>query len=81
MQYTLRKIPKELDRAIRRAARRTGKSLNQVAIEGLLAVFGLGEVKSVRRRELSDLTGTWQPDPEAEKALADQRTIDPDLWR
>ncbi|MGH7571090.1 MAG: hypothetical protein ACREMK_04510 [Gemmatimonadota bacterium] len=79
MQYTIRKIPKRLDRAIRERARREGKSLNRVTIEALRLAFGL-DGESIRRRDLSDLAGTWKDDPETEQALAEQRRIEADLW-
>lgn len=79
MQYTIRKIPKRLDRAIRERARREGKSLNRVTIEALMQAFGL-DGESLRRRDLSDLAGTWKDDSETERALAEQRRIETDLW-
>ena len=79
MQYTVRKIPKRLDRAIRERARREGKSLNRVTIEALMQAFGL-DGERIRRRDLSDLAGSWKDDPETEQALAEQRRIDADLW-
>ncbi|MGH7556686.1 MAG: FitA-like ribbon-helix-helix domain-containing protein [Gemmatimonadota bacterium] len=79
MQYTIRKIPERLDRAIRERARREGKSLNRVTIEALMQAFGL-DGENLRRRDLSDLAGTWKDDPETEQALAEQRRIEVDLW-
>ncbi|MGH7565184.1 MAG: hypothetical protein ACREK5_12295 [Gemmatimonadota bacterium] len=79
MQYTIRKIPKRLDQAIRERARREGKSLNRVTIEALMQAFGL-DGESIRRRDLSDLAGSWKDDPETEQALAEQRRIEADLW-
>jgi len=79
MQYTIRNIPKGLDALLRRRAREEQKTLNQVALEGLLRAFGLAEeVES--RRDLTDIAGTWDDDPAVEAALADQRAIDEDLW-
>jgi hypothetical protein len=51
-----------------------------VAIEALSEAVGLGG-EPVRRRDLSDIRGTWVEDPAVESALADQRRIDPELWR
>jgi plasmid stability protein len=80
MQYTLRNIPPHLDAALRRRAREQDKSLNEVAIEALSGALGLtGE--PIRQRDLSDIAGTWTPDPALEEALADQRRVDPELWR
>lgn len=80
MQYTLRNIPVELDRTLRRRARDEGKSLNAVALEALLAGSG-GQIGGLPVRDLSDIAGSWVDDPEVDAALADQRRIDPELWR
>lgn len=80
MQYTLRNIPKNVDRALRERARREGKSLNEVAVEAMSASLGLGEER-VRLRDLGDISGTWVRDPGADEALSEQRKIDPELWR
>lgn len=80
MQYTLRNIPSRLDEALRRRAREEGKSLNEVALETLLAGMGLAG-ESIKRRDLSDIARTWTEDPEIDQALEDQRRIDPELWR
>lgn len=78
-QYTLRNVPADVDRALRRTAREQGKSLNQVAIETLGRAVGVAEPR--KRRDLSDLVGTWLDDPETAAALEDQRRIDPESWR
>jgi hypothetical protein len=80
MQYTLRNIPPYLDEALRSRAREEGKSLNEVALETLLAGMGLAG-EPIKRRDLSDIAGTWVDDPEIDAALEDQRRIDSDLWR
>jgi hypothetical protein len=80
MQYTLRRIPKQLDAALRRRARREGKTLNQVTIEVLAEGLGLLE-QPTKRRSVQDLVGARRKDPELEAALEDQRRIDPELWR
>ncbi len=80
MQYTLRDVPLNLDRAVRRRARQTRKSLNQVLIDALLRAFGLTR-EPVRQRDLSDVTGTWQDDPEFDEIVREQRRVDRDLWK
>ncbi len=80
MQYTLRNIPLQLDKALRQRARLESKSLNQVAIEALMKAFSLAG-QPVKQRDLSDITGTWVDDPKIGAALKDQRRIEPDLWR
>jgi hypothetical protein len=80
MQYTLRNVPKELDRALRQRARRESRSLNEVALEAIAQGLGIADTPVVRRK-LGDLAGTWQDDPGFDAALADQHRIDPDLWK
>lgn len=80
MQYTIRDIPPHVDRALRERSAREGKSLNEAAIEALERGLGL-EGQPVRRRDLSGIAGSWVRDREVDRALDDQRRIDPDLWR
>ncbi len=51
MQYTLRSIPPKLDNELRKRARKTGKSLNEVSIEALSKGVGL----SVENEAFTDL--------------------------
>ena len=80
MQYTLRRIPKQVDAALRRRARRERKTLNQVTIEALTEGLGLLE-EPKKRRSVQDLVGARRKDPDLEAALDEQRRIDPELWR
>ncbi len=80
MQYTIRNIPEILDAALRQSARQQGKSLNEVAVEALARGAGLTESRS-RQRDLDDIAGSWRRDPEFDRALAAQDTIEEDLWR
>jgi hypothetical protein len=80
MQYTLRDIPPVVDSELRRRARAEGKSLNTVASEALTRGAGLGATP-LRQRDLSDIAGTWQEDPEFDQAVADQDRVDERLWR
>jgi hypothetical protein len=80
MQYSLRDIPPFLDSELRRRARAEGKSLNAVAIEAMVRGADLEESPR-RRRDLSDVVGTWQEDSEFDEAIADQDRIDEHLWR
>jgi plasmid stability protein len=80
MQYTLRNIPPEVDRALREKARREGRSLNDVAIEALRRMLEVGSGE-VRHRDLADIVGTLEEDSGLEAALQSQRQIDVDLWK
>jgi hypothetical protein len=79
-QYTLRDVPLEVDRTLRRRARETGRSLNRVAVEALAA--GAGE--STRMHDDLDFMIGTMSKAEAERIdreIAAQRRIDPGLWR
>ena len=80
MQYTLRKIPDELDRALRESAKEQHKSLNQVAVEALQRAVGVSGGEPLKRRDLTDIAGTWVADPQVDAALEDQRRVDPESW-
>ncbi len=80
MQYTLRNIPTHLDRALREVAAKQLKSLNRVAIEALERGVGLTQ-EAIKYRDLGDFSGSWLEESEVDEALADQRRIDPDLWK
>jgi plasmid stability protein len=80
MQYTLRNVPPELDRALREKARREGRSLNDVAIEALRRMMEVGP-GAVRQRDLADIVGTLQEDPALDADLSAQRQIDSDVWK
>jgi plasmid stability protein len=80
MQYTLRNVPKGLDRALRERAKRLDKSLNDVVIEALQRAVGIaGELPA--HRDVSDIVGTWQDDSEMDRILAEHRRIDPEHWQ
>jgi hypothetical protein len=80
MQYTLRKIPRELDQALRRKAKKEGRSLNEVAIEALAKGSGIDRAVQ-ENQDLDFAIGTWVEDAEFDKAIEDQRRIDQDLWK
>ena len=79
MQYTIRKVPPRVDEALRRRAKERGKSLNEVVLEALTVGIGLSD-QPIRRRDLSDIAGSWIEDPAVDQALEDQRRIDRELW-
>ena len=80
MQYTIRGIPGYLDSGIRMYAEQESKSLNQALLDMLSAELGFFGTHE-RNEPLMELAGTWREDPEADKALAEMRTIDEDLWK
>ena len=77
IQYTIRGVPREVDRLLRRQAAQRKKSLNQVILDEL-AVATVGQR---HRADFSDLVGRWTPDPAFDEILAAQRQIDRDKWK
>jgi len=80
MQYTLRKVPRAVDSALRRRARTERKSLNRVAVEALARGAGVADAP-VAQRDLGDVAGTWREDPEFDRAVTAQHRMEKGLWR
>jgi hypothetical protein len=77
VQYTIRGVPPEVDRALRRKAIQRKLSLNQVIVEELrTATLGVR-----KRADFHDLVGQWAPDPAFDEIIASQRQIDADKWK
>lgn len=79
-QYTIRNVPDNVDRRLRRKAKETGRSFNQIALEAL--TVGAGE-SLAPKRDLSEIVGSLSK-KEAEGIDAEirlQRQIDPELWK
>jgi hypothetical protein len=79
-QYTIRSIPSQVDRALRRQAQASGKSLNQLAVEALAKQAGFDEQPKLFT-DLDFLIGSWVDDPACERALESFEQVDEDLWR
>jgi hypothetical protein len=77
IQYTVRGVPAEVDRALRRKATQRQQSLNQLIVDELT----LATVGSRQRADFSDLVGQWTPDSAFDEILAAQRQIDWDKWK
>lgn len=79
MQYTIRNIPPELDRALKQRAKRMGKSINQLVLE--LLAHGAGT--PVKRRNLRGMPGAWSKTEAArfDRFLDEHRQIDGELWK
>ncbi len=80
IQYTLRAIPLPVDRALRRRARESGKSLNAVALEALSRGVELA-AKSQEYSDLDGLIGSWREDPTFDRAITDFEQVDPEAWK
>ncbi len=77
IQYTVRGIPREVDRALRKKAAKHKVSLNQIILEELTAAT----TGARKRADFDDLVGKWTPDPGFDEVLATQRQIEPDKWK
>jgi hypothetical protein len=82
---TVRNLPPRIAKEIRERAQRDRSSLNGTVIRMLeerLGEAAPGEKKK-KRRDLSFLRGTWtkKEADEFNRALAQQRTIDKELWK
>ena len=80
MQYTIRAVPGEIDRALRQRAKRESKSLNAAVIDALARGLALDTVPA-RHADLDDLVGTWQEDPDFDRAVAEFDRIDDESWK
>lgn len=79
-QYTIRNIPDRVDRVLKKRARATGKSFNQIALDAL--IMGAGE-PLVPKRDLSFIIGSMTANEVAEmdQSISAQRQIDPSIWK
>ena len=79
IQYTIRGIPPEIDKALRRKAHARKVSLNQLLVDEL--ANAAGDATPKKYRSLDALKGMWVHDPEFDKIMAVQRKIDWKMWR
>ncbi len=80
-QITLCNLPPELERELRSRARKNNNSLNTTIRDLLAKALGVGPAGG-KRRDLSELKGTWTTDQveELERNTAMFEAIDPELW-
>jgi hypothetical protein len=76
VQYTIRGVPPEVDRALRKKAA-LKQSLNQVVVDELTRAT----IGRPRKTDFSDLVGRWTPDPAFDEVIASQRQIDSGKWK
>jgi len=79
-QYTIRNLPRELDKTLRQKAKKAGKSLNTVVLETLTRGAGFGD-KPVVHHNLEKYIGTWVDDPEFHKVVEEHERIDEEMWK
>ena len=79
MTLTIRDIPEQLESALREKARSEGKTIDQVALDAISAAVGVAS--NAKKRDLSDLAGTWVEDPQFDQIMREQDRIDPEMWK
>ena len=80
MQYTIRNIPKSLDRALRAKAKAEGKSINTIAIETLSQGLGVREAHP-SHADLDWFFGGATIDHACLDAIAEHDVVHPDDWK
>ncbi|MGH9466460.1 MAG: hypothetical protein ACRD1Y_03805 [Terriglobales bacterium] len=76
-KYNIRGEPAEVDRILRRRTRERDQSLNQLAIEELIAATQ----RTRQRADFTDLVGRWSKDPGFDALVAEQPQTDWKMWR
>ena len=74
--FTVRGVPARVAKALKKKAALLNTSLNCVLLQALEAAVGLGSRPS-EQHDLDHYSGTWVEEPKVERALAEQRRIDP----
>lgn len=80
IQYTIRKIPEELDQKLRIASRESLKSLNTLIIETLEKQF-VHPKGPPKHKDLNHFSGRWEEDPEFDQAIKLFDQIDENAWK
>lgn len=78
-QYTIRNVPPRVHRALRKKAADRGVSLNTLLVQALQAEVG-DEGEPQEHHDLEDLFSSWVHDKAVDRALAEQRKVDPKDW-
>ncbi len=78
-QYTIRNVPRPVDRALRSRAAERGLSLNAVLLEVLTSAAAVAKEPRMHD-DLDHLIGSWVHDPETDRALDAQRKVDLRDW-
>jgi hypothetical protein len=80
IQYTIRNIPPEVDRVIKKRSRQSGKSFNQTVVDLLsLQTFGTTDVPTSNNFDW--LFGANTLDDSFDGAIKDLSQIDEKLWQ
>ena len=83
-QITIRGIKPQVEREVRKIAKKTGKSLNRVILEMVYQCTGLnGKDKRPHAESLRKLAGGWSEKDAGEflKSIKSCEQIDKEMWR
>ncbi|MBV8199936.1 MAG: hypothetical protein JOZ15_04860 [Acidobacteria bacterium] len=80
---TLRNIPPEIQKAIRKRAGADGLSLNKTVLRMLEEASGRRKARRELNDDLDHLAASWSEEEAAafEAALLEQRKVDPEQWK
>lgn len=82
---TVRDIPRGVADELRRRARQKGTSMSRTVVRILEEATGAAppNPQKAHHHDLDELAGSWSADEAAEfdAALADQRAVDPEMWK
>jgi hypothetical protein len=73
VQFTVRDVPLQIEKALKRKAATAGKSLNSVLLEALSREAGID--REISFDDLDALAGRWEEDPDFEDAIRAQHEI------
>ena len=85
-QITIRDIPSEIEKVVRRESEKKGLSLNRAFISLLEKAVGInakgGKIKTLHH-DLDCFSGIWTEEDEKifKKSMDFQRKVDEDLWK
>lgn len=80
IQYTIRNIPPDVDKQLRRKATKQGKSFNATIVEALEEAAGVTK-KDGKYHDLDWFFGSGGIGNEEEAAFRAQRVIDQEKWQ
>ena len=80
MDYVIRDIPEDLDKAPRDKATAEGKTVAVATMDVLRRGLLIG-LPTIKHRDLSDLCGASQTDPDMDRALEEFERVDTEQWK
>lgn len=80
IQYTIRNIPPQVDKAIKKRAKQTGKSFNQTVVD-ILSVETLGTAEPPFDESFDWLFGRKTLDADFDEAMKKMSQVDKKLWQ